>query len=243
MASPPPPNDPATDPSIQDLIAARPWLKYDAFSGLMLDDVPLAGIADAVGTPTWVYSAATMRARYKALTQAMTDAGLDTHMHYAVKANDSRAVLALFATENTGADVVSGGELLKARRAGIPASKIVYSGVGKSPAELRLALEQNIGQINVESAEELHTLSALATATGRTARVALRVNPDIDAGTNDKITTGRATDKFGIPYDDARALYTRAAAMPGITPIGLATHIGSQILGLAPYRDAFGRIA
>jgi diaminopimelate decarboxylase len=243
MASPSPPNDPATDPSIQDLIAARPWLKYDAFSGLMLDDVPLAGIADAAGTPTWVYSAATMRARYKTLTTAMTDAGLDTHIHYAVKANDSRAVLALFAAENAGADVVSGGELLKARRAGIPASQIVYSGVGKSAAELRLALEEDIGQINVESAEELHTLSTLATATGRTARVALRINPDIDAGTNDKIATGRATDKFGIPYDDAIALYAKAAAMPGITPIGLATHIGSQILGLAPYRDAFRRIA
>ncbi|HEX4368660.1 MAG TPA: diaminopimelate decarboxylase [Rhodopila sp.] len=243
MASPSPPNDPATDPSIQDLIAARPWLKYDAFSGLMLDDVPLAGIADAVGTPTWIYSAATMRVRYKALTTAMTDAGLDTHIHYAVKANDSRAVLALFATENAGADVVSGGELLKALRAGIQASRIVYSGVGKSAAELRLALEEDIGQINVESAEELETLSALAAATGRTARVALRVNPDIDAGTNDKIATGRATDKFGIPYDDAIALYTKAASMPGILPVGLATHIGSQILGLAPYRDAFSRIA
>ncbi|WP_158922811.1 diaminopimelate decarboxylase [Acidisphaera sp. S103] len=243
MASPSPPNDPATDPSIQDLIAARPWLKYDAFSGLMLDDVPLAGIADAVGTPTWVYSATTMRARYKTLTTAMSDAGLDTHMHYAVKANDSRAVLALFATEGAGADVVSGGELLKARRAGIQASKIVYSGVGKSAAELRLALEEDIGQINVESAEELETLSALAAASGRTARVALRVNPDIDAGTNDKITTGRATDKFGIPYDDAIALYTKAASMPWIEPVGLATHIGSQILDLAPYRDAFRRIA
>jgi diaminopimelate decarboxylase len=243
MASPSPPNDPATDPSIQDLIAARPWLKYDAFSGLMLDDVPLAGIADAVGTPTWVYSAATMRARLKTLTTAMTDAGLDTHIHYAVKANDSRAVLAVFAAENAGADVVSGGELQKALSAGIPAAKIVYSGVGKSTPELRLALEQDIGQINVESAEELHTLSALATATDRTARIALRINPDIDAGTNDKITTGRATDKFGIPYDDAIAVYTMASTMPGITPIGLATHIGSQILGLAPYRDAYRRIA
>jgi diaminopimelate decarboxylase len=243
MASPSPPNDPATDPSIQDLIAARPWLKYDAFSGLMLDGVPLAGIADSVGTPTWVYSAATMRTRHKTLTTAMSDAGLDTHIHYAVKANDSRTVLALFAAEGAGADVVSGGELQKALSAGIQAAKIVYSGVGKSVPELRLALEQDIGQINVESAEELRTLSALATATGRTARVALRINPNIDAGTNDKITTGRATDKFGISYDDAIALYTMASTMPGITPIGLATHIGSQILGLAPYRDAFRRIA
>ena len=243
MAAPSPPNDPTTDPSVQDLIAARPWLRYHAMDGLMLDDVPLAGIADAIGTPTWVYSAATMRTRYEALTGAMTDAGLDIQVHYAVKANDSRAILALFGGEGAGADVVSGGELLKARRAGIPASRIVYSGVGKSAQELRLALSEDIGQINVESAEELAMLSALAAAAGRTARVALRVNPDVDAGTNDKITTGRATDKFGIPYDEAIALYARAAAMPRIEPVGLATHIGSQILGLAPYRDAFSRIA
>jgi diaminopimelate decarboxylase len=243
MAAQSPPNDPNTDPSIPDLIAARPWLKHDAMDGLLLDDVPLAGIADAVGTPTWVYSAATMRARYKALKQAMKDEGLDIRVHYAAKANDSQAVLALFGAQGAGADVVSGGELLKARRAGIPANRIVYSGVGKSAQELRLALSENIGQINIESAEELATLSALATNAGRTARVALRVNPDVDAGTNDKITTGRATDKFGIPYDEAVALYTQASTMPGIEPIGLATHIGSQILSLAPYRDAFGRIA
>jgi diaminopimelate decarboxylase len=237
------PNDPATDPSIQDLIAARPWLKHDAMDGLLLDDVPLAGIADAVGTPTWVYSAATMRARYKALAAAMSDAGLDMHMHYAVKANDSRAVLSLFGHLGAGADVVSGGELLKARRAGIPVSKIVYSGVGKSARELHLALADGVGQINVESTEELEMLSALASAGGWTARVALRVNPDVDAGTNTKITTGRATDKFGIAYNDAVALYAHAAAMPGIEPVGLAVHIGSQILDLAPYRGAFGRIA
>jgi diaminopimelate decarboxylase len=243
MAAQSPPNDPATDPSVQDLVAARPWLRYHAMDGLLLDDVPLAGIADAAGTPTWVYSAATMRARYKALTGAMTDAGLDIHMHYAVKANDSRAVLALFAAEGAGADVVSVGELLKARRAGIAASRIVYSGVGKSAPELTQALSEDVGQINVESAEELEMLSALAAAMGRTARVALRVNPDVDAATNDKIATGRATDKFGIAFDDAVGLYAKAATMPGIKTVGLATHIGSQILGLAPYRDAFARLA
>ena len=243
MAAPSPPNDPSTDPSVQDLVALRPWLKLHAMDGLLLDGVPLAGIAGAVGTPTWVYSAATMRARFKALTGAMTDAGLDMHVHYAVKANDSRAVLSLFAEQGAGADVVSGGELLKALRAGIPASRIVYSGVGKSAQELRLALEEDIGQINVESAEELAMLSGIATANGRIARVALRVNPDVDAGTNDKIATGRATDKFGIPYDDAIRLYAHAASLPGIQAVGLATHIGSQILDLAPYRDAYGRIA
>jgi diaminopimelate decarboxylase len=243
MAAPSPPHDPASDPSIQDLIAARPWLRYNVMAGLLLDDVPLTGIADAVGTPTWVYSAATMRARYHALTGAMSDAGLDVQVHYAVKANDSRAVLTLFGEQGAGADVVSGGELRKARHAGIPAGRIVFSGVGKSAQELRLALSEDIGQINVESAEELAMLSALAVTTGRTARVALRVNPDVDAGTNDKIATGRATDKFGIPFADAVALYTKAAALPNIEPVGLATHIGSQILGLAPYRDAFRRIA
>src|SRR6195952_2237565 len=173
MAAPFPPRDPITDPSIQDLIAARPWLQYNVMDGLLLDDVPLTGIADAVGTPTWVYSAATMRARYHALTGAMSDAGLDVQVHYAVKANDSRAVLALFGGQGAGADVVSGGELMKARRSGIPASRIVYSGVGKSSQELRLALQEDISQINVESAEELAMLSALASASGRTARVAL----------------------------------------------------------------------
>jgi diaminopimelate decarboxylase len=243
MAIPSPINDPNGDPTVRDLIAARPWLRHEAMDGLLLDDVPLAGIADAVGTPTWIYSAATMRARLKALTGAMTDAGLDIHLHYAVKANDSLAVLALFGAAGAGADVVSGGELLKARRAGIPANRIVYSGVGKSAEELHLALYEDISQINVESAEELTMLSALATAAGRTARVALRVNPDVDAGTNDKITTGRATDKFGIPYDEAVALYARASSMPGIEVVGLATHIGSQILNLAPYRDAFRCVA
>jgi diaminopimelate decarboxylase len=125
MAAPTSPNDPATDPSVQDLIAARPWLRYDAMDGLLLDGVPLNAIADTAGTPTWVYSAATMRARLRALTGAMTDAGLDIHVHYAVKANDSRTVLALFGAEGAGADVVSGGELLKARRAGISADRIV----------------------------------------------------------------------------------------------------------------------
>lgn len=237
------PNAQATDPSIAELIAARPWLRYDAMDGLLLDDVPLTAIAVKAGTPTWVYSAATMRGRYQALTQAMTDASLDTRIHYAVKANDSRAVLAQFAGLGAGADVVSGGELLKARRAGVPAERIVYSGVGKSAAELRLALEEGIGQINAESAEELDILSALALANGKTARVALRVNPDVEAGTHEKISTGRAFDKFGIPYENAAALYAKAASLPGIKPVGLATHIGSQILDLRPYRDAFARIA
>jgi diaminopimelate decarboxylase len=235
--------DASTDPSVADLVAARPSLSYDAMGGLLLDGVSLLKISDAVGTPTWVYSAATMRARTEIFVAAMRSANLDTNLHYAVKANDSRSVLAFFAEQGVGADVVSGGELLKARRAGVPASRIVFSGVGKSSSELRLALEEGIGQINVESAEELLMLSAVASSLRRTISVALRVNPNVNADTHDKIATGRATDKFGILYEDAVALYKLAAGLPGIRPIGLATHIGSQILTLAPYRRAFSRIA
>src|ERR1700722_4790359 len=243
MASPSAPIDPSDDPTIQDLLAARPGLKHDAMAGLMLDDVPLASIAHTLGTPTWVYSAATMRSRYRTVVRVMADARLDMQVHYAVKANDSLAVLSLFDAEGAGADVVSGGEFQKVLHAGFPASRIVFSGVGKSAAELVLALQREVGQINIESAEELAMVSGVAAGLRLEARVALRVNPDVDAGTNEKITTGRATDKFGIPYADAVALYARAATMPGIRPVGLATHIGSQILALAPYRVAFARIA
>ncbi|MFO1029327.1 MAG: diaminopimelate decarboxylase [Acetobacteraceae bacterium] len=235
--------DPADDPSIQELVALRPWLKYDALDGLLMDGVPLNGIADGAGTPTWVTSAATIRARYDALAGALNEAGLNAGIHYAVKANDARATLDLVARLGAGADVVSGGELRKALHAGIPAAKIVYSGVGKSEAELRLALEHDIGQINVESAEELAMIAGLAASLGRTARIALRVNPDVDAETNDKISTGRATDKFGIAYDEAAALYRHAASLPHIQTLGLATHIGSQITTLAPFRAAFARLS
>ena len=230
------------EPSIAELIAARPHLAMHAMDGLLIDEVPLNRIADAVGTPTWVYSASAMRRRYRMLGTAIAGAGLDAHVHYAVKANDRLAVLRLFAREGAGADVVSEGELLRAREAGIPAGRIVFSGVGKSQRELRLALAEDIAQINVESAEELSMLSALAASLGRTARVALRVNPDVDAGTHGKIATGRAQDKFGIPYADAAALYARSASLPGIEPAGLAVHIGSQITALEPFRAAFARL-
>lgn len=235
--------DPADDPSSAELIAARSHLRMHAMDGLTLDDVPLNRIADVVGTPTFVYSAGTVRGRYRALTTALREAGLDAPVHYAVKANDHLAILSLLAREGAGADIVSEGELRRARHAGIPAERIVFSGVGKSERELRLALAEDIGQINVESAEELAMLSALAASLGREARVALRVNPDVDAGTHAKISTGRAQDKFGIPHADAAALYAHAGTLPGIRPVGLATHIGSQILDLAPYRAAFARMA
>ena len=176
------------EPAAAELIAARPHLAMHAMDGMVIDDVPLNAIAEAVGTPVWVYSASAMRRRYRTLAAALADAGLDAHVHYAMKANDRLAVLRLFAAEGAGADIVSEGELRRAREAGIPAERIVFSGVGKSERELRLALSEDIAQINVESAEELDMLSALAAAMDRTARVALRVNPDVDAGTHAKIT-------------------------------------------------------
>jgi diaminopimelate decarboxylase len=235
--------DATADPTTAELLAVRPHLTMHAMDGLVLEGVPLRRIADAAGTPTWVYGANTMRTRYRALAAALAGAGLDAALHYAMKANDHLAVIRLFATEGAGADVVSEGELRRARAAGVPPAHIVFSGVGKSDRDLRLALAEDIGQINVESAEELDMLSALAAGMGRTARVALRVNPDVDAATHAKISTGRAGDKFGIPWADAAALYARAASLPGIAPTGLATHIGSQILSLAPFRAAYARIA
>ena len=241
-------SDPAStlddeDPTIAELIAARPQFAMHAMDGLVMDGVPLNAIADALGTPSWVISAPTLRRRYREMAAALGEAGPDVRIHYAVKANDHLAVLRVLGGEGAGADVVSGGELLRALEAGIAAERIVFSGVGKTEAELRLALAHDVEQINVESAEELGMLSALATATGRVARIALRVNPDVDAGTHAKISTGRARDKFGIPYADAAALYARAAALPGILPIGLAVHIGSQIRSMAPFRAAYARIA
>jgi diaminopimelate decarboxylase len=229
------------EPSITELIAARPHLSMHGMEGLVLEDVPLARVADVLGTPVWVYSAGTMRARLAELRQAL--AGPDVAIHYAVKANDHLAVLRVFAAAGVGADVVSEGELRRARRAGIPAADIVFSGVGKTASEIRLALAEGIGQINVESAAELDMISGLAEAMRCTARVALRVNPDVDAGTHPKITTGRAENKFGVPFAEAAGLYARAAQLPGIEPVGLALHIGSQILSLAPYRVAFARAA
>jgi len=232
-----------TDPDIRELLAARAHLTMHALDGLMLESVPLNAIADAVGTPVWIYGAATMRQRYRTLARALADAGLEITLHYALKANDHLAVIRVFVAEGAGADVVSEGELRRARLAGVPSSQIVFSGVGKSEHELRLALAMEVGQINVESAEELHILSSVAAGAGRIARVALRINPDVDAETHTKISTGRMHDKFGIPWNDIAGLYRHAASLPGIKPVGLAMHIGSQIMTLAPFRAAYARLA
>ncbi len=232
---------PQADPSIADLIADRPALSMHAMDGLVLEDVPLTTIARAVGTPSWVLSAGTLRARLALLQDAFTAIG--ARVHYAVKANDHLAVLSLVRAAGTGADVVSQGELLRARQAGITPDHIVFSGVGKTVADLDTAIATDIAQINVESAEELDILAAVACRLGRTARIALRINPDVDAGTHAKITTGRADNKFGIGLQDAAGLYAHASALPGVEPVGLALHIGSQIAAMAPYRDAYTRVA
>lgn len=225
------------DPSTAELLAARPHLSMHVMDGLLLEGVTLGSIADALGTPVWVYGAGTIRARARRLIAALD--GLDARIHYAVKANDHLAVLDLLRREGAGADVVSLGEFLRARQVGIQAADIVFSGVGKTRQELCQALAGGVGQINVESAEELDMLAAVAESTGLTARVALRLNPDVDARTHAKITTGRADNKFGIAAADIPALYARAASLPGIEPVGLALHIGSQILQSAPYRAAY----
>ena len=224
---------------IADLLAAHPGLAAHAQDGLLLDGVPLAAVARRHGTPTWVMGAGSLRARYRRLASAMR--GVD--IHYAVKANDSLAVLRLLAAEGAGADVVSGGELLRVLQAGLDPGRVIFSGVGKTRAELALALAHGVGQINVESQEELLALSQLAASLGQVAAVALRVNPDVDAGTLDGIATGRAGDKFGIPFGDAAALYGVAAGLPGIRPVGLAVHIGSQIMGTAAFAAAYRRLA
>ncbi len=229
----------SVEPLAAELIAARPGLRVHAMDGLLFDGVPLAAIAHAHGTPCWVTGADTLRRRVAALADAMPGVA----MHYAVKANDHLAVLGVLAALGVGADVVSGGELRRALHAGVPAGRIVFSGVGKTGAELAQAVACGIAQINVESPEELHTLSAIAQARGASVPIALRINPDVDAGTHARISTGRAGDKFGIPLPDAAPLYGQAARLPGIVPVGLAVHIGSQVFSPAAFAAAYARMA
>jgi diaminopimelate decarboxylase len=208
---------------------------------LHAEKVSIADIAAAVGTPFYLYSAGALTARYREFAAAFApDAPM---ICYAVKANSNQAVLRLFAGLGAGADVVSEGELRRALAAGIPPQRIIFSGVGKTRAELDAALDADIHQINVESMPELRLLGQQAAARGQVARVAIRINPDIDARTHSDITTGRKEDKFGIAYRDAMTAYRLAAELPGVEPVGLAVHIGSQIVELTPSRAAFGRVA
>src|SRR6476620_1829114 len=192
---------------------------------LHAEGVGLPRIAEAVGTPFYCYSTATLERHYRVLQDAF--AGLDARICYAVKANSNQAVIATLARLGAGMDVVSEGELRRARAAGVPADKIIFAGVGKSRAEMAYALTEDILAFNVESEPELLALSETATRLGRTARIAFRVNPDVDAKTHAKISTGKAENKFGVPFDEATRLYAEAAKLPGLKITGIHMHIGS----------------
>ena len=215
---------------------------FDYRGGVLhAEEVALDAIAAAVGTPVYVYSAATLTRHYRVFEEAL--AGLPHLICYAMKANSNLAVLRLMASLGAGMDVVSGGEYRRARAAGVPGARIVFSGVGKTADEMRLALEGGIRQFNVESEPELRVLSAVADRMGLRAPIALRINPDVDARTHAKIATGKAENKFGIPFDRARAVYAEAAVLPGIEVVGIDVHIGSQLTELAPFEAAFGKLA
>jgi len=208
---------------------------------LFAEEVDLTALAGKVGTPFYVYSAATLRRHVQVLREAFK--GIDTLVAYAMKANSNQAVIKLIAREGAGADVVSGGELERAIAAGVPANRIVFSGVGKTFAEMRRALEVGIKCFNLESEPELERLSDVAVSMGMTAPVSVRINPDVDAGTHKKISTGKAENKFGIPFARAREVYARIAALPGVRAVGVDMHIGSQITDMTPFDNAFALLA
>jgi diaminopimelate decarboxylase len=208
---------------------------------LHAEDVPLPEIAAAVGTPFYCYSTATLTRHFRVFREAM--ANLDVLVCYAMKANSNQSVIATFVKEGAGIDVVSEGELRRALAAGAAPNRIVFSGVAKSGREIALALDTGIYCFNVESEPELERISEIAASKGATAKIAIRINPDVDAKTHAKITTGKAENKFGIPYLRAREVYARAAKLPGLHVSGVDTHIGSQITDLTPYDTAYGLIA
>jgi diaminopimelate decarboxylase len=208
---------------------------------MQVEQVPMEAIAQAVGTPVYVYSTATLERHVDVFRDGLAQLD-DPLVAFAVKANPNAAVLATLAKLGLGADVVSGGELLRAVAAGIPASRIVFSGVGKTAEEMRLALDHGIYQFNLESEPEAEMLSQVAAAFGKRAPVAFRINPDVDAGTHAKISTGKSENKFGIPYDRALDSYAAARDLPGLDVQGVAVHIGSQLTDLAPLEAAFVKV-
>ena len=215
---------------------------FDYRDGVLhAEAVNLSTVADAVGTPFYCYSTATLERHYRVFTEAF--AGTDHLVCYAMKANSNQSVLRTLAKLGAGADVVSGGELKRALAAGIPADKILFSGVGKTADELRLAVSHGIRCINIESEPELELLSQVASQMGRTAHISIRVNPDVDSGTHAKISTGKSENKFGIPIARAREVYAKAAKLPGIAVSGVDMHIGSQITDLGPMEAAFRLLA
>jgi diaminopimelate decarboxylase len=201
------------------------------------EDVDLTRLAREVGTPFYCYSSATIERHYAVFSEAF--AGLPSMVCYALKANSNQGVLTTLARLGAGMDVVSEGELRRARAAGVPGDRIIFSGVGKTKAEMALGLDEDILCFNVESEPELEALSQVATSSGRIARIAIRVNPDVDARTHAKISTGKSENKFGIPLSRAREVYARAKVLPGILVTGVDMHIGSQIIDLAPFDEAF----
>jgi diaminopimelate decarboxylase len=208
---------------------------------LHAEQVNLVALAEAVGTPFYCYSSATLERHYQVFAGAFAD--VDALVCYAMKANSNQAVIATLARLGAGADVVSAGELLRAREAGILPQKIMFSGVGKTARELAFAVDQGILCVNVESEPELELLAAIAAAKGRRADISIRVNPDIDPKTHAKIATGKAENKFGIPISRAREVYARAAKLAGVRIVGVDMHIGSQIVDLDPFGDAFALLA
>src|SRR6202142_4162571 len=208
---------------------------------LHAEAVNLDTLAAAVGTPFYCYSTATLTRHYQVFAGAFAD--VDALVCYATKANSNQAVIATLAELGAGADVVSEGELMRARLAGVPADKIMFSGLGKTARELALAVDEGILCINVESEPELVLLSSIASAKGRTVDISVRVNPDIDPKTHAKIATGKAENKFGIPISRAREVYAHAAKLKGVRVAGVDMHIGSQIVELDPFGDAFALLA
>jgi diaminopimelate decarboxylase len=208
---------------------------------LHAEAVNLARLAEAVGTPFYCYSTATLERHYRVFADAFAD--VPALVCYAVKANSNQAVIATLAKLGAGADVVSGGELKRALKAGVPADKIMFSGIGKTAAELALALDENIFCVNVESEAELELLAQIAVSKGKTAPVSVRVNPDVDARTHAKIATGRSENKFGIPISRAREVYAQAARLKGLRVAGVDMHIGSQIVEMKPFDDAFALLS
>ena len=208
---------------------------------LHCEAVPLSRIAAEVGTPVYVYSANKLRHQARAFRDGLKSAGR-VHLAYAIKANPNIAVLNVLAREGYGADVVSGGEMARALAAGMPAADIVFSGVGKTRAELVRGIEAGIGQFNIELEEEGLVLAQLAAARGTKARAVLRVNPDVDAGTHAKISTGKRENKFGVPIDEAAGIFARLSVLDGLELRGVAIHIGSQLLDISPLEAAYTRI-
>ena len=208
---------------------------------LCAEDVPVAEIAAAVGTPFYCYSTATLTRHYRLFDEAL--AGMDHLVCYAMKAASNQAILKTLAALGAGMDVVSGGEYARARAAGVPGERIVFSGVGKTRAEMRMALEGGVRQFNVESEPEMAALNAVALDMGVQVPITIRVNPDVDARTHAKIATGKSENKFGIPIARAREVYAEAARLPGLEVVGIDVHIGSQLTELTPFRLAYEKVA